>query len=222
MATEFKVLVLFYSFTGHTATLAHYIAEGAKEVEGASVVLMRAPELVAQEVIDTMPAAKATQERLQKIPVASLEDLKKADGVAFGTPVHFGSFASQIKQLLDGLSPIYIEASLVNKPAAVFCTGGTLHGGEEATLLSLIIPLLNLGMVPVGIPYPIQGVGEDFDAGSPYGATSTSGHHGEKPISEQEKRVARILGKRLAIMAKIIKHSCNELGECQILTTRHE
>lgn len=218
----FKILVLFYSFTGHTAKLAEYIAEGAREISGAEVVVKQVPEFIPQEAIDKHSEVKSAKETFAHIPQATIEDLTSADGVAFGTPVHFGSFASQLKQFIDQLSPVFVEGRLVGKPAACFVSAGSIHGGEEATLLSLMIPLLHLGMVPIGIPYPIQGAGPDFDAGSPYGAIFVSGHKGERPLSEGDRKIAKILGKRLAAMSKLIKYGCMNFPECQLLTTRYE
>ena len=111
---------------------------------------------------------------------------------------------------------------MVGKPAALFASSGSTHGGEEAALISMIIPLLNLGMIPIGVPYPIQGAGSDFDAGSPYGAVYVSGHKGDKAITEGDIKIARILGKRLAAMAKIIRHGCDNLPQCSFLSAPYE
>lgn len=216
-----KILILFYSFTGHTARLANYIAEGAKEIDGVEVEIKQVPELVSQEVFEKNPELRKMRKSFADIPVASMEDLTSSDGVAFGTPVHFGSFAAQLKQFIDQLSPVFIKGTMVGKPAAFFCSAGSMHGGEEAALLSLMIPLLNLGMIPIGVPYPIQGEGSDFDAGSPYGAVFVSGHKGDQEISEGDKKIARILGKRLSAMAKIIKFGCVSFPECQFLSSKY-
>lgn len=216
-----KILVVFYSFTGKTVELAREVAAGAAEVAGTQVAVKRVPELIPQKFFEQNPQAKAMREKLEReFPEATIEDLTSADGVAFGTPVHFGSFASQLKQFIDQLSPAWVRGTMVNKPAAVFCSAGSLHGGEETTLLSLIVPLLNLGMIPVGIPYPIQGEGPEFDAGSPYGAVYVTGHRGEKPLSEGDKKIARLLGRRLATMTQLINCGCEACGVCQDLTRK--
>lgn len=219
MDGKFKILVLFYSFGGHTAKLAQHIAEGAREIEGAEVVTKQVPELIPEEVFEKNPKLKLAKQSFVHIPVATIEDLTSADGVAFGTPVHFGSFASQLKQFIDQLSPVYIKGTMVSKPAACFASSGSIHGGEEVALMSLMIPLFNLGMIPVGVPYPIQGTGPDFDAGSPYGAVFTSGHKGDVELSEADIMVARLLGKRLSAMAKVMKHRCDSLKDCEFLTS---
>ena len=216
-----KILILFYSLGGKTADLAREVAKGAAEVADTEVVIKRVPELIPQEVFGRNPALKERKEKLEKeFPEATLDDLTNADAVAFGTPVHFGSFASQIKQFIDQLSPVFVRRQMVNKPASVFCVSGSLHGGEELTLISLIIPLLNLGMIPVGIPYPIQGAGPEFDAGSPYGAVFVSGAKGEKELEEDDKMVANILGRRLALMAQLLNCGCEQCNVCHELTKK--
>jgi len=222
MEDKVKILVLFYSFTGHTAKLAEFIAQGAREIEGVDVQVKQVPELIPDSVFEAKPELKKTRESFAHIPVATMEDLTSADGVAFGSPVHFGSFASQIKQFIDQLSPVFVKGTMVGKPAAFFTSSGSNHGGEEAALLSLMIPTLNLGMIPIGVPYPVQGVGPNFDAGSPYGAIFVSGHKGDEVLDEGDIKIAKILGKRLSAMSKIIKHGCSSFPECQFLTTVYE
>jgi len=219
-----KILVLFYSLGGKTADLAREVAKGAAEVVDTEVIIKRVPELILEEVFEKNPALKERKEKLEKeFPETTIDDLTSADAVAFGTPVHFGSFASQIKQFIDQLSPVFAGGLMVNKPASVFCVSGSLHGGEELTLISLIIPLLNLGMIPVGIPYPIQGAGPEFNAGSPYGAIFVSGAKGEKELEEDDKMIANILGRRLAMMAQLLNCGCERCNVCHDLTRKkHE
>ena len=218
----FKILVVFYSFTGHTAQLVEHIAQGAREVKDADVIVRQAPEVLPNEVFEQYPQAQKAREVNQRIPVATIEELTSADGVAFGTPVHFGSFASQIKQFIDKLTPVFLKGTMVGKPAACFASAGSIHGGEEAALISLMIPLLNLGMIPVGVPYPVQGESSEFDAGSPYGAVFVSGHRGDKELSDGDKKIARILGKRLSAMAKVMKYGSMQFSDCQFLTSKYE
>lgn len=222
MESKVKILVLFYSFTGKTAKLAEYIAQGAREIDGVEVTVKQVSELIPDSVFEDKPELKKVKESFAHIPIATIDDLTSADGVAFGTPVHFGSFASQLKQFIDQLSPVFVKGTMVGKPAAFFCSAGSMHGGEEAALLSLMIPLLNLGMIPIGVPYPIQGEGSDFDAGSPYGAVYVSGHKGDLEISEGDIKIAKILGKRLSAMAKIIRHGCDNLPQCSFLSAKYD
>ena len=204
---KIKVLVLFYSFTGNAAKLAKAIAAGAKAVPDTEVIIKQVRETLPAEFFATRPKLKKVRESLNaQYPIATADDLVEADAIAFGTPTHFGSFASQLKEFIDQLSPIWLQGKLVNKPAALFCTAGSLHGGEEATLISLMIPLINLGMIPTGIPYPVQGESSDFDAGSPYGAVYVTG--GGKQLSTADKKVARILGARLASLAWTLNCEC--------------
>lgn len=221
MEFKFKILILFYSFGGKTAKLAEHMAEGARQIDGAEVVIKQVPESLPPSFFDNKEGLKKVREEFANVPIATTEDMTSSDGVAFGTPVHFGSFASQLKQFIDQLSPVFVKGTMVGKPAAFFCSSGSMHGGEEACLLSMMIPLLNLGMVPIGVPYPIQGEGPEFDAGSPYGAVYVSGHKGEKGISEEDIKIANVLGKRLSAMTKVIKYGCVNFPECQFLAAKY-
>lgn len=214
-------MVLFYSFSGSVASLARFVAEGAASVADTEVEVKQVPELLPEEVFARKPEIRKIRERLNKeFPVAKAEDLVKADAVAFGTPTHFGSLASQMKQFIDQLTPAWLQRKLINKPAAFFCTAGSMHGGEELALLSLMIPAFNLGMIPVGIPYPIQGENPDFDSGSPYGAIYVTGR--DRELSEGDKKVARILGRRLAAMAHILNSGCKVCKECYEMVKKLE
>lgn len=198
-----RVLILFYSLTGATAKLAECIAKGAQNLPHARVTIKRVPELISSTTFDQKPKLKKIKTALErKYSEATVQDLLACDAVAFGTPVHFGSFAAQIKQFIDQLSPVWLEGRLVDKPAAVFCSAASLHGGEEATLLSLMIPLLNLGMLPVGLPYALSGKSATFDAGSPYGAIFVSGKRGTLKLTTDQRQAAEQLGLRLATLAK--------------------
>jgi len=204
-----RILVLFYSLTGETAKLAEHVAAGARELPDVEVAIKHVPELIPDAVFAKKPElAKHRADLEARYPLATLDDFIQADGIALGTPVHFGSFAAQLKQFIDQLSPIWIEGKMLSKPAALFCSSGSMHGGEEATLLSLMIPLLNLGMIPVGIPYPIQGQSKDFDAGSPYGAVFVSGHSGQNELSSEDAMIAQLLGKRLVMMTQLLSCDC--------------
>ena len=218
---KIKVLILYYSLGGGTGKLAVEVARGAEEVEGTEVEIKRIPEIIPEEAFEKDQKLKEIRDRgaefQNQFPIATVDDLIQAHGVAFGTPVHFGSFASQVKQFIDQLSPAWVKGQLVNKPASVFCVSGSLHGGEELTLMSLIIPLLNLGMLPVGIPYPIQGEGPEFDGGSPYGAIYINKGKG---LSEDDKKVARILGHRLAVMSHLLNCDCEKCNDCHSLVKK--
>lgn len=210
-----RVLIVFYSLQGMTALAAEEIRRGASQVRGTEAIVKMVPELLPDSFFEKNPLFQKERQRLKKkYEQASVHDLIEADGIAFGTPVHFGSFASQMKHFLDGLSSVWMQRNLVNKPASVFTVGGSLHGGEELTLMSLMIPLLNLGMIPVGIPYPIQGEGPEFDAGSPYGAIVVHHSKKEKRLTIHEKKICRILGQRLASMTHLMTCACQRCGNC--------
>lgn len=217
-----NILVVFYSFAGHTAQLAKHIAEGAASVDGVRVATKQVPELLPDSFFAKNEELQKKREAFARTPIATVSDLIHADGIAFGTPVHFGSFASQLKQFIDQLSPVYIKGSLVNKPAALFTSSGSTHGGEEVALLSLMVPLLNLGMLPIGVPYPVQGAGPEFDAGSPYGAIFVSGYKGEKKLNEGDANVAHLLGRRLAAVTKVMKRGVEACPDCAFLAERYE
>lgn len=217
-----KILVVFYSLGGHTAQLARHVASGAQEVANVEVALKQVPELLPESFFVNKPELRKARALFADVPVATVDDLTAADGIAFGTPVHFGSFASQLKQFIDQLSPVFVKGTLVNKPAALFVSSGSVHGGEEAALLSFMIPLLNLGMLPVGVPYPVQGAGPEFDAGSPYGAVYVTGHRGEKLLLDGDIKIARILGRRLAAVTKLLKHGSRLCQDCAFLLEQYE
>lgn len=220
--TSINILVVFYSFAGHTAQLAKHIAEGAASVDGVRVDTKQVQELLPNSFFANNETLHDARREFAKIPLATVSDLIKADGIAFGTPVHFGSFASQLKQFIDQLSPVFTKGTLVNKPAALFTSSGSTHGGEEVALLSLMVPLLNLGMLPIGVPYPVQGTGPEFDAGSPYGAIYVSGHKGEKKLSDGDAKVAHLLGRRLAAVTKVMKHGVDACPDCAFLAQQYE
>lgn len=217
-----KLLVAVYSFSGHTVELAQAVAAGAREIADVDVELKQVPEFLPDSFFADKPELRAARSSLADMPVATIDDLLAADGIAFGSPVHFGSFASQWKQFIDQLSPVFVKGSLVNKPVSLFVSAGSIHGGEEAALLSMMVPLLNLGMLPVGVPYPIQGQSPEFDAGSPYGAVFVTGHHGEKPLAEGDAMIARILGKRLAAVSKVIKIGAATCPDCAFLAEHYD
>lgn len=208
-----RILILFYSLTGATAQLARCVAAGAKQLSNCTVVIKRVPEVMPPTFFSDKPPLQQKQQQLEReFPLASLDDLISADGIAFGTPVHFGSFASQLKQFLDQLSPVWLEGRMVNKPAAVFCSAGSLHGGEELTLVSLMIPLLNLGMLPVGLPYSKTGGSASFDSASPYGAIFVTGKDGKNPLTDDHRHAAELLGQRLARLTRTLQCGCDSCG----------
>ena len=187
-----RVLVLYYSRHGSTAALARQIARGVASVGGAEAVLRTVP-----------PVAPATQTALPPVPdegapYASLEDLRDCDALALGSPTRFGNMAAPLKHFLDSTSELWLDGSLAGKPAAVFTSTSTQHGGQESTLLSMMLPLLHHGALLLGLPYTLQALTETRDGGSPYGASHVASPAAGAELSEHEKSLARALGRRLA------------------------
>ncbi len=188
-----KILVLYYSRYGSTAKLAECIAAGIEQVDGA------------EAVIRTVPAVSPTSEAVDADipesgpPYATLDDLKTCAGLAMGSPTRFGNMAAALKYFLDGTSSLWLNGSLSGKPAAVFTSTSSLHGGQETTLISMMLPLFHHGMLMLGIPYTEQALINTQTGGTPYGAShADSMKNPNRPISDDEKELAIALGKRLA------------------------
>jgi NAD(P)H dehydrogenase (quinone) len=197
-----KVLVVFYSMTGNTARLARAVADGAKS-RGAEVRIRQVAELIPQSKIDKMAHVKIAKEEIRDIEYATNDDLRWADGVCFGSPTRFGNMSSQLKNFIDQTSELWLSGELVGKVAACFTSTSTQHGGQETTLLSMMIPLLHLGFVIQGLPYAekeqmgIDGV----HGGSPYGVSSISGPKADRLPTDVDLVLAQALGKRIAVTA---------------------
>lgn len=192
-----KVLVLYYSSYGHIETLAHAVAEGAREA-GASVDVKRVPETVPEEV------AKANHFKLdQAAPIATVDDLKNYDAIIFGSGTRFGTVTSQLRSFIDQTGGLWFTGALVGKVGSVFTSSATQHGGQESTILGFIPTLLHHGMVVVGLPYAFQGqMGVDeIKGGSPYGATTITDGDGSRQPSQVELDGARFQGKHVATIA---------------------
>jgi NAD(P)H dehydrogenase (quinone) len=197
-----KVLVVYYSLYGHIARMAEAVAEGAREVGGAEVLVRRVPETLPAEVIAKMGAAQA-QKKLSQVPVCTMEELGSADAVIFGTPTRFGNMCGQMRQFLDATGGLWIKGALVGKAGSVFASSGTQHGGQESTLLTFHVTLLHQGMVVVGLPYSFEGQTrmDEVTGGSPYGASTIAGGDGSRMPSENELAGARFQGKHVAAIA---------------------
>ena len=186
------ILVLYYSRHGATRKLAELIAQGVESVPGAEARLRTVPAVstVTEATEPDIPASGA--------PYVELQDLDDCAGLAMGSPTRFGNMAAAMKYFLDGSSADWLAGTLAGKPAAVFTSTGSLHGGQESTLLSMMIPLLHHGMLVMGLPYTQPELMTTATGGSPYGPTHWSGLDGDKPVSEDEKRLAIEAGRRLA------------------------
>ncbi len=186
-----EILVLYYSRNGAVAQLARLIARGIEEA-GCTARLRTVPALTTVTGI-AEPAVPA-----QGPPYVDRKDLDECAGIVLGSPTRFGNMAAPLKHFLDGTGAEWVSGTLVGKPAAVFTSTSTMHGGQESTLLSMMLPLLHHGAVIVGLPFTEPLLSSTRTGGSPYGATHVSGTDGQLPISEDEKALARALGKRLA------------------------
>jgi len=200
-----KILVVFYSMYGHIKRMAEAVAEGAREVSGATVELRRVPETLSKDTLTAMGALEA-QKSFANIPICSVDELADADGIIFGTPTRFGNMCGQMRQFLDATGQLWLTGALVGKVGSVFTSTATQHGGQESTILSFHNTLLHQGMVIVGLPYSFQSQMrlDEITGGSPYGAATITGGKGERMPSENELAGARFQGKHVAsITAKL-------------------
>jgi len=186
------ILVLYYSHYGATAEMARYIARGIEEVPGMHARLRTVPKVstVCEATEDTIPASGP--------PYATLADLQECVGLALGSPTRYGNMAAALKYFLDGTSSLWLSGALSGKPAVVFTSTSSLHGGQEATLLSMMLPLLHHGMLVLGLPYTEHDLLHTRTGGTPYGASHLAGPDSSLPLSEEEKRLCKAQGRRLA------------------------
>ena len=192
-----KILILYYSRDGATAEMANLIARGVEAVNGAAAILRTVPEIspICEKTAPAIPAEGAIY--------ATLDDLKICDGLALGSPTRFGNMAAPMKYFIDQTTPLWFSGALSGKPAAVFTATGSMHGGQESTLLSMMLPLLHHGMVLLGLPYSENALRETTSGGTPYGASRVTLEEG--PVSEAERALCLALGKRLAATAALLQ-----------------
>jgi NAD(P)H dehydrogenase (quinone) len=191
-----EILVLYYSATGSVRSLAQAVARGIDSVEGVRARVRTVPKVapVTEKAAPAVPGHGA--------PYAELRDLAECAGVALGSPTRFGNMAAPLKYFIDGLGADWARGTLAGKPAAVFSSTASMHGGQEATLISMMLPLLHHGMLLVGLPYTEPDLNATRSGGSPYGATHVSGAANDRPVTDEETRLAFALGKRLATVAR--------------------
>ena len=195
------VLVLYYSRYGNVAGMAQLIARGVEEVPGMRARLRTVPRVstVCEAVEDTIPPAGP--------PYVALDDLRECAGLALGSPTRFGNMAAPLKYFLDGTSTEWLAGALAGKPAAVFTSTSTLHGGQETTLLTMMLPLLHHGMLIVGLPYREPDLMTTASGGTPYGPSHLAGGDSQRPITDEERRLCLAMGRRLAEVARRLAHS---------------
>lgn len=190
-----QVLVLYYSRHGATAEMARLIARGVESVKGAEAMLRTVPEV--SEVCEATEALVPDK----GAPYVTLDELKAADALALGSPTRFGNMAAPLKYFLEKTSAQWLSGSLVGKPAGVFTSTSSMHGGQEATLLSMIIPLMHHGMLICGLPYTESELLTTTSGGTPYGPSHVAGAESNLPLTEEEKSLCMALGRRLAGLA---------------------
>jgi NAD(P)H dehydrogenase (quinone) len=202
-----KLLVVYYSLYGHVLQLARAVEEGAKSVPGVEVILRRVAEFeeVIRKTADNQHLVNV-REQQANIPVCTLDDLREADGVILGSPTRYGNMTAQMKQLIDSTASMWLKGEMEGKPAGVFTSTASTHGGQETTLLTMMVPLVHLGMVIVGVPYSVAGmVHTEARGGTPYGATTIAGARGELQPSKEDLAIASALGQRVATMTKKLR-----------------
>jgi NAD(P)H dehydrogenase (quinone) len=193
--SEPYILVLYYSLHGSVADMAQQIARGVESVNGIQARIRTVPKVsaVSEATEPEVPAEGAVY--------CSEEDLIHCSGLALGSPTRFGNMAAPMKYFLDGTAAQWLSGSLVDKPAGVFTSTASLHGGQETTLISMLLPLLHHGMIYCGLPYTEKALNETTSGGTPYGPTHVAGAASDMPLSEHEKNLCQALGKRLATIA---------------------
>ena len=191
-----EILILYYSRGGSVAQLARHIARGVEEVPGMQARLRTVPPVA--PVTETAAAPVPDE----GAPYASKRDLAECAGIALGSPTRFGNMAAPMKHFIDGLGAEWASGTLAGKPACVFTSTATMHGGQESTLLTMMLPLLHHGMVLVGLPFTEAALSTTTSGGTPYGASHVAGGQDDPTPSDDEKQLARALGRRLADVAR--------------------
>lgn len=189
------ILVLYYSLHGSVKQLSAHIAHGIESVPGARARVRTVPKVVAE----TAGPAKLVPD--EGAPYATTQDLEECAGLALGSPTRFGNMAAAMKYFWDGTSGLWLSGALAGKPACVYTATATLHGGQETTLLSMMLPLMHHGMVMVGLPYTQPELSATRAGGTPYGVSHFAGPDGKEPVTEEERKLAFAQGKRLAEIA---------------------
>jgi NAD(P)H dehydrogenase (quinone) len=193
------LLILYYSRHGATRKLAEAIAQGVESVSGCDARLRTVP------AISAVSEATAPEIPTEGAPYVEAIDLVQCAGIALGSPTRFGNMASAMKYFWDGTAPQWLSGELSGKPACVFTSTGSLHGGQESTMLSMMLPLMHHGMLLLGLPYTEAALMTTASGGSPYGASHWSGINGDRPFTEESRLLAVALGRRLAQTAVKLK-----------------
>lgn len=190
-----EILVLYYSHHGAVKQMAQLLARGIEQIDGVAARLRTVPGVsnVCEAVASTIPDSGA--------PYVELKDLEECAGLALGSPTRFGNMAAPLKYFWDSTSGLWLKGALAGKPAAVFTSTASMHGGQETTLISMMLPLLHHGMLIVGLPYTEPELLTTTSGGTPYGPSHHAGASGDQPITDQERKLCIALGRRLAEIA---------------------
>lgn len=190
-----EILVLYYSRSGHVREMAEHIARGVELVAGCASRIRTVPEIstVCEATEDNIPDSGYLY--------ATTDDLKQCAGLVMGSPTRFGNMAAPLKYFIDSTSDVWLSSALIDKPAAVFTATASLHGGQESTLLSMMLPLLHHGMFLVGLPYSEKALMTTNDGGTPYGASHLAGSNNDRSLSANEAQLCQALGRRIASTA---------------------
>ena len=194
-----EILVRYYSRYGNVAEMARYVGRGVETVKSCRALIRTVPP------VSTVTEAVADSIAAEGPPFATKDDLVRAAGIALGSPTRFGNMAAPLKYFLDGTGDIWLSNSLAGKPAAVFTSTSSLHGGQESTLLSMMLPLLHHGMVIMGVPYSEPALLSTRSGGTPYGASHVAGVENDIRVTEEEKQICMTLGARLAELSLKLK-----------------
>jgi NAD(P)H dehydrogenase (quinone) len=203
-----KVLVVYYTVYGHILQLARAVEEGVKSVAGVEAVFRRAPEFPHTEKELEAGEGYATKiwKEQKDIPVCTLDDLREADGMLLGSPTRYGNMIAQMKALIDSTASLWLSGAMEGKPAGVFTSTASTHGGQETTCITMMIPLIHLGMLIVGVPYSTEGmIHTEARGATPYGASTISGPKGELAPTSEDLAICRVQGKRVAELTKKIR-----------------
>lgn len=194
-----EILILYYSTSGSVRDMAQFIARGVESINGTKARLRTVPK------VSTNCEATESDIPAEGDVYAELADFEECAGLALGSPTRFGNMAAPMKYFLDSTSSLWLKGALIDKPACVFTSSGSMHGGNESTLLTMMLPLMHHGMVMLGIPYSEPSLATTTSGGSPYGASHVAGAMDDNPITEDEKKLCLALGKRLAETALKLK-----------------
>ena len=190
-----NILVLYYSKYGNCEKMAQLVSRGVESIKDVNAICRTVPPI--------RPINDTTTQKVpsQGAPYVTLQDLENADGLCLGCPTHFGNMPAAMKSFWDQTTGIWLSGKLINKPAGLFTSAGSLHGGHESTLLSMMLPLMHHGMIIAGVPYDVDSLQKTQTGGTPYGASHLAGHKSDNAISIDEKNICIALGKRIAHLA---------------------